>query len=431
MTRFTEGPFVWAVGIENTIIGSTLRSGGTLNEYRLTGHVDRCRADLDLAAASGATAIRYGIPWHEANPEPGRFVWDWADQTLPYASETLGMEVILDLVHYGTPEWLAGSFADPSYPDAIAEYAAALASRYRGSIRAYTPFNEPLVAASFCGLRGVWPPYLTGDPGWTTLVTSVIEGVQETTRAIRRADPAAEIVHVEAVQLYETADDSLRPEVDLWRARSLLPTDLLLGRVDSDHELAPWLEQQGVQLNTLERLRTGAIVPDVLGLNYYPELSCRELIRQGGSTVHVAQDGGVEGLAAVLRRFHERYSLPLMITESAVEGDVGHRTDWLNAAAESVGRVIGEGIPVVGFTWWPLFDFVDWSWASGGEVVEEFYVRDEPGGDPHPVAPLGPSGGPVDPFLRRMGMYRLEAEGNTLRPVPTTLVDRFRAYAAE
>jgi beta-glucosidase/6-phospho-beta-glucosidase/beta-galactosidase len=421
--------FTWAVGIEDTVIGSPLRSGGRLDEYRLTGHADRCRADLELAAEAGAKAIRYGIPWHDANPSPGRFVWDWADRTLAYAAETLGLEVILDLVHYGTPDWLVDSFADRAYPAAIAEYAEALATRYRGTVRAYTPFNEPLVAASFCGLRGVWPPYLTGDRGWATVVASVIDGIQETTRAIRRADAAAEIVHVEAVQLYETSDDSLRPEMELWRARSLLPTDLLLGRTKRDGEAVRWLEHQGVSGDTVERLLAGAIVPDVLGLNYYPELSCRELLLRDGATVQVATNGGAEGLAAVIRGFYERYRLPVMITETAVEGDVNHRTRWLNEATASVDRLIADGIPLVGFTWWPLFDFVDWSWASGGEVVEEFFVRDEPDGEPHSVAPLGTPGGPVEPFLRRMGMYRLEAEGTTLRPVPTTLVDRFRALA--
>jgi beta-glucosidase len=422
------GAFVWAVGIEDTIIGSPLRDGGRLDEYRLTGHADRCRSDLELAAASGATTIRYGVPWHEANPEPGRFDWDWADRTLPYAAQELGLEIMLDLVHYGTPDWLAGSFADPGYPTAIAEYAEAFATRYRGLVRSYTPLNEPLVTASFCGQRGVWPPYLTGDDGWATVVASVAEGVQHTTRAIRGADPDAQIVHVEAVLLYRTADPSLDAEVARWERRATLPTDLVLGLPVED-EMVRWLERHGVGGETLERLHAGAVRPDVLGVNYYPELSPRELVRRDGHTLQVADDRGAEGLEAALRTFSERYGLPVLIAETAVEGDDAHRMRWLDEAVAAAERSRAQGIPLVGLTWWPLFDFVDWSWASGGQVVEEFHVRDHPEAEPHAVAPMGTPGQEIEPFLRRMGLYRLERDGDGLRPVPTPLVDRFRAHS--
>jgi beta-glucosidase/6-phospho-beta-glucosidase/beta-galactosidase len=424
-----DASFIWAVGIEDTIIGAPLRGGGRLDEYGLTGHVDRCHRDLELAVDAGATAIRYGVPWHEANPGRGRYAWDWADRTLPYAAEELGLDVILDLVHYGTPDWLVGSFADAAYPEAIAEYAEALATRYRGLVRSYTPLNEPLVTASFCGLRGIWPPYLTGDRGWATVVASVVDGIQQSTRAIRRADPDAQIVHVEAIQLYRTADPSLEADVEHWRSLSTLPTDLLLGRVHAGDEMAMWLERHGVSSETLERLNEGAIVPDVLGLNYYPELSPRDLVRKNGIAVHVADDRGVEGLVEALRAFHSRYALPLMITETGVEGDDDHRARWLGDLITAVEQLREESVPVVGLTWWPLFDFVDWSWASGGQVVEEFYVRDAPGAEPYQVAPMGTPGGEIDPFLRRMGLYRLDSDGGRLQPVSTKVVDAFRARA--
>ena len=64
-----------------------------------------------------------------------------------------------------------------------------MASRYRGVIGAYTPLNEPLVTASFCGLRGVWPPYLSGDDGWAARCRAVAAGVQASVRAIRDGGP--------------------------------------------------------------------------------------------------------------------------------------------------------------------------------------------------------------------------------------------------
>ena len=427
MSDLARAPFVWAVGIEDTIIEESLRRGRRLDEYALTGHLERWRSDLDLAKAAGATAIRYGIPWHQSNPAPGRYDWEHPDRALTYATEELGLDVILDLVHYGTPEWLQGSFGDAAYPSAIAEYAAEAATRYRGVVGSYTPLNEPLVTASFCGLRGIWPPYLVGDEGWAKVVVSVVDGVQQTTRAIREADPDASVVHVEAVQLYSTADATLTAEVLEWRERAWLPTDLLVGRLSVDR--ADWLERHGISEEALARVAAGSVVPDVIGLNYYPELSPRELVRLDGQVVHVTENRGAEGLLEAAAAFYERYGLPLMITETAAEGDDEHRIRWLDEVVRVVELLESDTVPVLGLTWWPLFDFVDWSWASGGESVEEFFVRDGADGAPIPVAPMGVPGGEVDPFLRRMGLYRLDRGDGRLSPISTRAVESFRAHA--
>ena len=177
---------VFAVGFEDTAIGRHPRGGDSvLDEYELTGHLRQWREDLDRAAATGASALRYGFPWYRINPAPGVFDWSWTDQVIDYLTRTLGLTVILDLVHYGTPTWLSGSFTDARFGEALAAYAGAAAARYRGAVAAYTPVNEPLVTASFCGMRAVWPPYLSGDDGWAAVLTSVIAGVQQAMRAIR------------------------------------------------------------------------------------------------------------------------------------------------------------------------------------------------------------------------------------------------------
>lgn len=421
---------VFAVGLEDTAIGAPVRGGERiLDEYELTGHSQQWREDLDRVGAAGATTLRYGFPWYRVNPAPGVFDWSWTDEVIDYLSRAK-VKVILDLVHYGAPTWLQGSFVDPAFPEAIAEYARAVATRYRGAIHAYTPLNEPLVTASFCGLRAVWPPYLSGDEGWAAVLVSVMTGIQCAMRAIHDADPDAEIVHVDAVQLYLTEDPSLHEEVLRWTRRAQLPTRLLLGQVGPEDEDWSWLEKHGVAPAALDRLRTGGERPDVLGLNYYPELSCREIVWLDGRAVHVAVDGGIEGIQRELRRCHAAYGLPLMVTETAVEGHADKKCAWVDQLVASLHHLRGEGLPIVGLTWWPLVDFVDWSWASGGLVVEEFYQRDGPGQRPRPVAPPESAGGSVVPFLRRMGVYQLEegADGSLERR-PTRLLEHFHDHA--
>ncbi len=423
---------IFAVGLEDTAIGSSLRGGGLpLDEYELTGHTEQWEEDLARVEETGASALRYGFPWYRVNPAPGVFDWSWTDQVVSYLAQRKDLKVILDLVHYGTPTWLQGSFADPDFSEAISDYAKAVAERYRGYIAAYTPLNEPLVTASFCGLRGIWPPYLRGDDGWATVIVSVVNGIQGAMRAVRQVDHQAEIVHVEAVQLYSTRDPALDEEVRHWERRAQLPTRLLLGHVGPTDEDWSWLRRHGIDAVSLERLRTGAEHPDVLGLNYYPELSCREITLLDRAAVHVAVNGGTVRLEGELRRCHAAYGLPLMVTETSVEGDTSKKCTWVDSLVASLQCLRDDGVPVIGLTWWPLVDFVDWSWASGGLVVEEFFHREGPGQRPQPVSPLGVPGGPVVPFLRRMGIYTLEADSaGRLQRRPTPLLGHFRSHAA-
>jgi beta-glucosidase/6-phospho-beta-glucosidase/beta-galactosidase len=410
-----DAPFIWAVGIEDTNVGWPLAGSPTgLDEYEATRHYAHWRGDLALAASIGATEIRYGFPWYRINPAPGVWEWSWTDAVVDEASR-LGLGLIVDLVHYGTPSWLKGSFTDPGYPEAVASYARAVARRYHGNITGITPLNEPLVTASFVGLRGIWPPHEIGQAGWTRVVVSLAEGIQRGIRAIREEAPELRIVHVEATHMW-TADSGLEGERELLDHKNFLPTDLVFGRVDHGHALHAWLIENGIAAERLAVLAASAQMPDVIGVNYYPELSARELTHYEGKVVGVTFNAWTSGLDTIIRGFARRYGLPLMVSETAVEGDDDHRIAWLEAVVALAQGLRAESVPVIGLVWWPLFDFVDWSWATGDQVIEEFYSRVD--GRVSPIHPP-PRGSGIDAYFRRMGLYRLESAGGDIRRVPT------------
>jgi beta-glucosidase/6-phospho-beta-glucosidase/beta-galactosidase len=337
-------------------------------------------------------------------------------------AERLGVDLIVDLVHYGTPTWLAGSFVDPGYPDAVAAYAGAVAARYRGRFSSITPLNEPLVTASFVGMRGIWPPYETGEAGWSRVVVSVADGIQRSIRAIRAADPQMQIVHVEATHVWTADGDDHRRELELLEHKNWLPTDLVVGAVEPGHELHDWLVDQGIDATRLAALAAAGERPDVIGVNYYPELSARELARFGDAVVGVTFNAWRGGLERIIREYHDRYALPILISETAVEGDDAHRIRWLDAVVSLVGALRFDGVPVVGLVWWPLFDFVDWSWATGDQVIEEFFSRID--GEISPIVPPARGAG-LDAYFRRMGLCRLETDGDDVRRVRTPVAEVF------
>jgi beta-glucosidase/6-phospho-beta-glucosidase/beta-galactosidase len=422
-----DSPFIWAVGIEDTNVGWPLAGSATgLDEYEVTRHYDHWREDLALAASIGAASIRYGFPWYRVNPSRGQWDWGWTDEVVDEANR-LGIGLIVDLVHYGTPMWLAGSFTDPDYPDAVAEYASAVAERYRGRVSSITPLNEPLVTASFVGLRGIWPPHETGEDGWSRVVVSLAEGIQRSIHAIRDAAPETQIVHVEATHVWVADREQLGDQLDLLDRKNYLPTDLVLGLVTPGHELHDWLLDNGIVRGRLDALVAGAARPDVIGVNYYPELSARELVPFEGSVVGVTFNAWTAGLESIIRGFHDRYGIPILVSETAVEGDDDHRSHWLDAVVALLHDLRAHALPVVGLVWWPLFDFVDWSWATGDQVIEEFYSRID--GAISPIFPPARGAG-IDAYFRRMGLCRLEeTETGDIRRIRTPVAEAFLRHS--
>jgi Beta-glucosidase/6-phospho-beta-glucosidase/beta-galactosidase len=428
---FTLGSFTWIGGIEDTCVYPPAGSGMLpLDEFELTEHSLHWKSDLEALRDLGSTSVRYGVNWPLVHVAPDEFDWTVLDERLGYATSELGLTVVADLVHYGTPTWLAGSFADPGYPDAVARFAGAFASRYRGIVDHITPLNEPLTTASFCGLRGVWPPALTGWDGWTTVVLGIVVGVSRSIAAVRQANPHAVIVHVEAATLYQTMVSELEGHASELASLGMLPTDLLLGRVDPSHELYGWLIENGATARQLESLRADVPEIDLLGVNYYPDLSPRTLTHADGIVSQVATNLGEDGLATSLTRFAERYGLPMLITETSIEGDDDVRTTWLEDSVRRVNELRTDGMDLRGYTWWPIMDFVDWSYASAGRNVEEFEVDDAIVAARSASSSALAGDVPKTPFLRRMGLVRLEEldDGGLLR-VPTSAAARFRELA--
>jgi beta-glucosidase len=432
MTPRTIGPgdFAWAAGIEDTCVYPPAHFAMTvLDEYDLTEHTSRWRADLEAVRDLGVTTLRYGVNWPLVHTGPGVFDWSMLDERLHYAADHLGLTVIADLVHYGTPTWLEGSFADPGYVEAVADFAGRFAARYRGVVDHITPLNEPLTTASFCGLRGIWPPALVGWEGWTVVTLAIVEGIVATIESVRRANPEAAIVHVEASSLYTTREPHLEGHASLLEAIGMLPTDLVLGRVTPEHELYGWLLEQGAEASRLARLAAAPAEIDLMGVNYYPDLSPRELVQGTETVAQVAVNGWNRGLAESLRKFAARYELPLMITETSIEGDDATRSHWLESSLREVQDLREAGLDIRGYTWWPIFDFVDWSYASGGRNVEEFVVPEEV-----LTARTGSSDGEASktPFLRRMGLIRLDEQADgSLARVSTAVADAFTRATTE
>jgi beta-glucosidase/6-phospho-beta-glucosidase/beta-galactosidase len=397
--------FRWAVGIENTFVPQTRAGHRRLDEYELMDHYRLWRQDIDLAADLGVSMIRYGIPWYRVNPRPGQFDWSWTDQVIEYLAGARGLTPIIDLMHYGTPLWLDNGFVNASYPRRVAEYAARFAERYAGMIRYYTPLNEPSVTAAFCGRDGRWPPYLSGDDGYVKVLLSLCRGMVATAEALRSARPDTVLVHVEDLGLERPGSTDLTDAARQAQAQRLLPMDLACGLVTPEHPLHPWLLEHGATEAELAALAGAAIPWDVLGVNYYPWTS-RRLVRRRDGRVRVVRDSPPAGLAEVLQLVHSRYGRPVMVTETSSTGTHVERALWMRETLAAVREARAGRVPVVGYTWFPLFTMIEWKYRWSRRGLEQ--------------------------HLLHLGLFDVPScEGGRMDRQPTPLVEGYRRFIAE
>lgn len=365
---YDDGTLHFGVGIEDTFVPQSRPGERAIDEYALTEHYQRYAEDLSLARHAGATFVRWGVPWHRVSPEPGRWDWSWVDRVIDRFS-ALGLRPVIDLLHYGTPLWLEDQFAAPDYPKVVAEYGVAFAERYGDRVTDYTPVNEPMIHALFCGSYGYWPPYLTGDRGLVRIVDALAQGFVRTQRGIADVlGDRATFMHVDATMRYAgDLHGEHRELAGRLTHQAHLVEDLVTGRVDSRHPLALFLVEHGLDDAALAWYSDERVQPDVMGMNYYPRLST-EVFEEG---VHhlggfadprPTQDDGVAGLAEVLVAAEERHGVPVMLTETCVTGSVQERLDWLDASVRCIRDLRAAGRRIVGYTWWPLFDMYEWTY---------------------------------------------------------------------
>jgi beta-glucosidase len=397
--------FIWAGGVEDTFVPQARPGQRPLEEYELMGHYEHWREDLALGRELGLQALRWGVPWYRVEPEPGKFDWSWTDEVIPYLVEDLKIAPILDLMHYGCPFWLNKEFNHKDYPKFVARYAAEFARRYKGLVKWYTPLNEPIINALMCGMRGLWPPYLKGERGYIRVMLQLARGIVRTVEAIKEIDPDTVMVHVEATGLTRTVREDLKVLANEETHRGFLCYDLISGRITPDHLLFSWLLRSGAAPDELTELRNNKIDLDVLGLNFYPQWSTKQIYldKRGRIAFREVEPEG-DGFVDLIRHYHERYDVPVMITETSAVGTDEIRSKWLESSLAMIKHLRADGVPVIGYTWFPLFTMIDWRYRFSQEPLENFYLE--------------------------LGLYRLnrEAVGGGPRWLETPLVEQMKRY---
>ena len=112
--------FMFATGIEcsyPTINNGRIRR----DQLEECGHYKHWKKDLWLVKELGIKVLRYGLPYYKIHLGPDEYDWSFADKVMA-EMERLEIIPILDLLHFGLPDWLL-DFQNPELPVHFAAYA--------------------------------------------------------------------------------------------------------------------------------------------------------------------------------------------------------------------------------------------------------------------------------------------------------------------
>lgn len=369
-------------------------------------HYHRWAEDLDLMAEIGIRAYRFSFSWPRILPngigktnEKGLAFYDRLIDGLLKR----GITPWATLFHWDYPlelHW-KGGWLSPESPQWFADYTAILANRFGDRIRHWITLNEPQIFVDFGYKAGCHAPGLKlpiSDIVRIAHHVLLAHGHAVSVLRARCSQPPtvgwASAVGVTGVDPAYAEDSEVAryaykkmfslPEPEHFTLGSLVWNDAAIFGTYPDAYLAAY---EAYLPKTWQKDLTIASPPlDFCGLNIYSswsramrdengDLICRGEANYGPGypRTHFFWPVTPEALYWGPRFFHERYDLPIVITENgmsshdwvSLDGKVHdpQRIDFLNRYLLELARAIAHGVDVRGYFHWSLLD--NFEWAEG------------------------------------------------------------------
>jgi len=317
------------------------RDGVRLDLIRATGHDKHVLQDYRLCKRFGFETIRDGARWHLIGQTPGKYDWSsWLPMV--EAAEEVGIQVIWDLFHYGSPDCVDQGAED--FPERFTDFALAAVEQQQ-SISKRPPVVCPLNEINFLSWAvddGYFPRVGPDQQGW--MKRQLVKTAISAARAIKREWPRSTIVWAEP--LIHIAPHDGRRQTIRGAERNLQGMyqayDWITGRAEPELGGDPSLV-------------------DVVGWNFYPHNQWY----WNGPTIPMGHHE-YRPLADMLIEMAVRYGKPLFLSETGAEGS--GKPSWLHYVCNEVRDAMSRGADIRGICWYPITAYPGWDNSRHAET---------------------------------------------------------------
>jgi beta-glucosidase len=359
-------------------------------------HYHRYREDVALMKRLGVGSYRFSVSWPRVLPAgmgaPNRKGLDFYSRLV---DELLGngIQPLCTVFHWDYPQALykRGGWLKRDSAEWFADYAKLLGTRLGDRVKVWVTQNEP---QCFIGVGHVDGIHAPGDklPLGEYLVAAhnSMRAHAKAVQALRATVKGAQVGYAIAVSLKQPASAS-PDDIEAARAATFAvgrspwnnawwTEPVLRGTYPEDGLATYGAQMPRLKASDLDEMKQPL---DYLGLNIYKA----EYVRRGANgeseelpTPPGYPRSGVDWQPITPacmywgpRYFHERYRLPIAITESGLstrdqvflDGKVHdpQRIDYMHRVLLELSRAIQQGVPVTSYYVWSLLD--NFEWAEG------------------------------------------------------------------
>lgn len=362
-------------------------------------HYHCFRDDVKLMQQLGLSAYRFSISWSRIIPDGTGTINDTGlafYESLVDALLDANIEPWITLYHWDLPQYLqdVGGWLNPQTSNKFADYTRAVVRRLSDRVRHWITINEPQCFLKFGLGDGINAPGLNlGLQDQLLAAHHVLLAHGKAVRVIRELASSTPRIGWAPVGLVAVPNSCSGDNIDAARSATMDITapDLWNNTWFSDpvflgHYPESGLQVYGSAVPVYDRREMELIAQplDFLGLNVYTgkrvaatEAGQWEEVPLAEGHARTAFDWPVvdDCLYWSARFHHERYSIPIVITENGManvdwidqNGTVGdpQRIDYLHRHLQGLQQCVEEGCDVRGYFHWSLLDNFEWAHGYG------------------------------------------------------------------
>lgn len=378
----------WDCGGRTPSIWDVAPAGKVHNDetcHTACDHYHRWREDVALMKELGLKSYRFSVSWSRIIPQEGtvneeglKFYSDLVDALLE-----AGIEPLVTLYHWDLPLWMheKGGWKTLAIRNAFLEYASAVVDRLSDRVQYWITFNEPQCFLMNGYMQGVHAPFQRDYLSLPRITRNFMLTNAATVRLIReRAKKNPRIGIAFAAGAFIPAEET-QSGIETARHKSFYKG---MGTMNNRWWMDPILlgkpvAAYGVYRSRKRDMKDIQVDFDFIGINNYTAFNYSDW---GGDKNIDASNLPKNSLGWIIdgrsiywtvRFLHERYKLPIMITENGMsnldavneQGEVADdlRIGYIDEYLQNLKRAISEGIPVLGYQHWSLMD--NFEWAEG------------------------------------------------------------------
>jgi beta-glucosidase len=322
-------------------------------------HYNRYEQDFDLLTKMNMNAFRFSIEWSRVEPKNGVWNAEAIEHYKAYIKQLKkrNIEPVVTLFHFTLPVWFAemGGFEKRSNVQYFTRFAQKIIKELGMDVRYIVTLNEPDLYAAESYLGGHWPPNVTSKRTYWRVLNNLAHAHNHTAKAIHALNRRYK-VSVAKNSSYVYAGDNA------WLSRMSAG---ILQYTKDDYFLKKVVKQC-----------------DWLGVNYYFS------DRVYGYRVHnpdqrlsdLGWDLSPENIQFALERLHDKYHLPIMVTENGLaDGEDEQRQWWITQTLLAMQKAMKHGVKLEGYLHWSLLDNFEWDkgfWPRFGLAAVDYKSKE-------------------------------------------------------